>query len=189
MDREDDRRMAGEQAVTEWRDIPGYEGRYQISDDGRIMTFPDAWGVYQDGNVKPHYRVQPFILSPSRTRQGYLQVRLSNDDHEAATWLVHRLVALAFIGAIPAGALVLHGNGDPSDNHVDNLRYGSPTDNADDRRRHGTHANQRKTHCNHNHEFTPENTAIYAGKRKCITCSRERARNRYRRIADHRSPA
>lgn len=144
MDREDDRRMAGEQAVTEWRDIPGYEGRYQISDDGRIMTFPDAWGVYQDGNVKPHYRVQPFILSPSRTRQGYLQVRLSNDDHEAAT---------------------------------------------DDRRRHGTHANQRKTHCNHNHEFTPENTAIYAGKRKCITCSRERARNRYRRIADHRSPA
>jgi len=33
--------------VTEWRDIPGYEGRYQISDDGRIMTFPDATAVAQ----------------------------------------------------------------------------------------------------------------------------------------------
>ena len=33
--------------MTEWRDIPGYEGRYQISDDGRIMTFPDATAVAQ----------------------------------------------------------------------------------------------------------------------------------------------
>ena len=37
--------------------------------------------------------------------------------------------------------------------------------------------------CKNGHPFTPENTAVYAGQRKCITCSRQRARERYRRLA------
>jgi hypothetical protein len=35
--------------------------------------------------------------------------------------------------------------------------------------------NARKTHCDHGHEFTPENTYDYHGCRKCMTCARARS--------------
>lgn len=38
--------------------------------------------------------------------------------------------------------------------------------------------NKIKTHCPHGHEYTPENTAIYAGRRNCKTCIKNRNRNR-----------
>ncbi|QZE10899.1 hypothetical protein SEA_CHISANAKITSUNE_112 [Gordonia phage ChisanaKitsune] len=36
--------------------------------------------------------------------------------------------------------------------------------------------NARKTHCDHGHEFTPENTYEYRGKRHCRVCQRKRSR-------------
>ena len=37
-------------------------------------------------------------------------------------------------------------------------------------------ANAAKTHCSHGHEFTPENTYTYQGRRQCRTCRAERQR-------------
>lgn len=41
--------------------------------------------------------------------------------------------------------------------------------------------NSRKTHCIHNHEFTPENTVWENGWRKCRTCRKQKDRDRYER--------
>ena len=48
---------------------------------------------------------------------------------------VHRLVLLAFIGE--ASSMCCHEDGNPLNNHLSNLRYGTAQDNADDRSRHG----------------------------------------------------
>lgn len=42
---------------------------------------------------------------------------------------VHQLVALTFLGPCPQGQEVLHNNGNPKDNKVSNLRYGTRTEN------------------------------------------------------------
>ena len=42
---------------------------------------------------------------------------------------VHKLVALTFLGPCPEGKEVLHNDGDPKNNRLDNLRYGTRTEN------------------------------------------------------------
>lgn len=56
-----------------WKDIPGYEGRYQISDLGRVKSIRPGWGTS--------------ILKP-RDYFGYLIVELRGKPHH-----IHRLVA------------------------------------------------------------------------------------------------
>lgn len=47
--------------------------------------------------------------------------------------------------------------------------------------------NARKTHCVNDHEYTPENTVWENGWRKCRTCRKEKARERYARAKAHRT--
>jgi WhiB family transcriptional regulator, redox-sensing transcriptional regulator len=47
-------------------------------------------------------------------------------------------------------------------------------DEATGRRRVGQDHNRRKTHCNHGHEYTPENTYRSGGKRFCLACQKRR---------------
>jgi hypothetical protein len=68
---------------------------------------------------------------------GYLAVSLWQNN-VGTTWDVHRLVARAFLGAPQAGQEVLHGPGGPSDNRLENLRYGTSQENNNDQLRDGT---------------------------------------------------
>ena len=52
----------------------------------------------------------------------------------------------------------------------DHIYMGTPRDNIIDMINAGNHNMARKTHCKHGHEFTPENTRIYKGKRACKIC-------------------
>ena len=54
------------------------------------------------------------------------------------TYGAHQLVALAFIGPRPEGLEVCHGDGDSSNNCLDNLRYDTKAGNAADQVAHGT---------------------------------------------------
>lgn len=88
---------------------------------------------------------------------------------------VHRLVATAFLGAEPFhGAVVRHLDGNPANNAVINLAWGSVSENNRDTVRHGRHHLAKKTACAHGHEFTPENTYVWRGSRHCRACNRAR---------------
>lgn len=111
-----------------WRDIPGYEGRYQVSDMGRVKS------LSRIVNGKCHFteetftrRVQERILKPGKfCKSGHLSVVLG---HKGIGRPVHQLVMQAFEGPAPKGQEVLHINGDPTDNRLVNLRYGTRSEN------------------------------------------------------------
>jgi hypothetical protein len=56
------------------------------------------------------------------------------------SFAVHRLVLEAFNNPCPKGKQVAHGNGDPSDNRLSNLRWATAKENSADRKRHGRDA-------------------------------------------------
>lgn len=101
---------------------------------------------------------------------------------------VHQLVLIAFAGPAPAGCEVLHNDGNPGNNRLANLRWGTRSENLYDRVRHGVHHHAIKTHCPQNHPYDAANTYVCkGGRRHCKTCLRERnharrqARNARRR--------
>lgn len=93
-----------------WRDIPGYEGFYQVSDLGRVKSFVRGARILKAGR---------------NTKQGHVTVSLRRNN----SINVHRLVMLAFVGPCPEGFEVLHKNGVAGDNRLENLRYGTRSEN------------------------------------------------------------
>lgn len=90
-----------------WKDIPGYEGLYQVSDYGRVRSL----NYNKTGLVKE--------LSMEITA-GYYRVVLYKNGKRKKVF-VHRLVVITFIGPIPRGMVVNHINENRSDNRVSNL--------------------------------------------------------------------
>lgn len=92
-----------------WKDIPGYEGLYQVSNLGNIRSLKYAGG----NKVK---------LLKQATTNGYKQVQLSKNG-KGKNHLVHRLVAIAFIPNPNNLPVVNHKDENPSNNNVDNLEW------------------------------------------------------------------
>lgn len=84
-----------------------------------------------------YYRVSEKILANKGKKSRYPRVALSYNQTERE-FLVHRLVALAFLQEPNAGDEVCHNDGDFNNNSVDNLRWGSKASNQQDRVKHGT---------------------------------------------------
>jgi hypothetical protein len=78
-------------------------------------------------------------LKPIRKQSGHLFVNLVRGGIKKCR-AVHRLVLEAFVGPCPPGYQCCHWDGDPGNNHLENLRWGTPKDNADDTLRHGRRA-------------------------------------------------
>lgn len=117
-----------------WKEIPGFEGYYQASDLGRIMSMTR---IVKAGGERPHEKLINWrILKPSWSH-GYHSYVLWKD-HVGTTIRAHSAVAYAFLGLRPEGAYVCHRDGDRANNCLSNLYYGTPTENVADARRHGT---------------------------------------------------
>lgn len=119
-----------------WKAIPGYEGVYEASSFGRIRSLDRVVKQNSNGVMCSH----PYpgrLLTPTPDDTGRLRIKLRMNG-SAKDARVSSLIALAFIGPRPKGLLVLHGNGDDSDNHIGNLRYGTQKENMADSLRHGT---------------------------------------------------
>lgn len=158
--------------MTEWRPVLGFEGEYEVSDDGRVRSI-DRLVRRGSGTL----RVRGQQLSPWVSKRGYRTVKIGRRKRTIAS-----LVLEAFKGPRPfIGAVARHWNDDRLDDSVDNLLWGTYGENSDDAVRNGTHHNTAKTHCPELHEYTSENT--YIGRRgngrtfrKCRTCHLERKR-------------
>ena len=111
--------------MTIWKDIPGYEGVYQVSDEGQIWSYPRP-------NTKGGLRALGL-------NKGYPAITLYKDGVSARR-TVHKLVLLAFVGPRPENQQVRHLDGARTNNTLSNLCYGTREDDEDDKRRHGAAA-------------------------------------------------
>lgn len=162
------------ESTENWLPVVGYEGVYEVSDLGRVRTVKRKVQT-TDGRRRT---VPARIRKGSVKASGHVKVSLWRDNRET-TAHVHTLVAEAFIGPRPEGMYACHNNGDPTDNRVGNIRWGSPSSNSYDKRAHGTDHKVNRTHCPRGHELVQPNlepAKSRMGHRSCRACSRERAR-------------
>lgn len=102
-----------------WKDIPGYEGIYQVSNTGKIKSVSH----YTRNNINGGIRLtKGRILSQYKMPNGYLQVQLSKNEVREK-YYVHRLVASVFINNVNNMSDVNHIDGDKGNNCVDNLEW------------------------------------------------------------------
>ena len=155
-----------------WKSIPGYEGIYSASTQGRIRS--EGRTVIRRNGAPQFWASR--ILSAGRKPGGHMSVRLADVTGSAKSLTVHRLILLTFVGPCPDGLEVLHADDNPYNNRLENLRYGTRSENQHDAVRNGKHAQAAKTSCIHGHPYTTENTGVdhRRGWRYCLSCKRDR---------------
>lgn len=107
-----------------WKDIPGYEGRYQVSDLGNVRSV-DRYVRLATNNGATQRLAKGRLLRPGARPSGHTTVALGKRNSVG----VHQLVLLAFVGPCPAGHEVLHDDHKPANNVLTNLRYGTRSEN------------------------------------------------------------
>ena len=89
-----------------WKDIPHYEGRYLVSNQGRVFSL-----------LRKKY------MKLKQNQYGYLEVQLQGKTQKRKWEKVHRLVAMAFISNPSGLPQVNHKNEVRTDNRVENLEW------------------------------------------------------------------
>jgi hypothetical protein len=110
-----------------WKDIPNYEGYYQVSNLGRIKSLKRV--IYKsDGTIRT---LKERILSPVKDGRRYYKVSLHKNTNRK-TLKIHQLVAMAFLGHEPCGMkmVVNHIDNNPVNNRVSNLEIVSQRENS-----------------------------------------------------------
>jgi hypothetical protein len=128
------------QSTEQWKPVVGYEGVYEVSDHGRVRGVDRVIQDSVRGNLR---RLKARLLKVSPLPTGHLYVNLCRNGKATSTY-VHRMVLEAFVGPSPSDHEGCHWDGDPSNNHLDNLRWGTRSDNVQDAIRHGTYLGARR---------------------------------------------
>ena len=103
----------------EWRDVPGYEGLYKVSNSGHIKSLA-RWQIGKNGKKR---RFQNWhIKKQSITSNGYKVVSLSKKG-KSRYWHVHRLVAITFIPNPDNLPVINHKDECKTNNRVENLEW------------------------------------------------------------------
>jgi len=113
-----------------WKDIQGFEGRYQVSNLGRVR-YPDTWIMrpYPNGNVVRIRTRKAGIKSFRISNLGYYYVALTkNKSKFKRTYNVDELVAIHFCNGYMSGMPITHKDGNRFNNDADNLVFAWPED-------------------------------------------------------------
>jgi hypothetical protein len=150
-----------------WKDIPGFEGYYQVSDQGRVKSLARMLPI-MGGN----YRMKrEAILSSAVDETGRHRVTLHKDCSQT-TRRVPVLMMAAFVGPRPDGCVIAHLDGNASNNILSNLIYCSQKENARHKKLHGT---QPRGETHYKTKFTEEDVRAIR-KRYVPRCPRNGCR-------------
>lgn len=98
--------------IEEWKDIPGYEGLYQVSSLGNIKS------------INYNHTKKEKLLKPQKQSNGYMTTRIGNK-----TKTIHRIVANAFITNSLNKPCINHIDGNKTNNRADNLEWCTNSEN------------------------------------------------------------
>lgn len=150
-----------------WKPVVGYEGLYEVSDHGNVRSVD---------RVTPHgHSLRGKIKKQVPDEQGRPRVFL-HQENKSRTRRVCHLVLEAFVGPRLEGMEACHWDDNCTNNHVENLRWGSRSENQVDRVRNGLNFNSNKTHCPMGHPLVQPNLVRSAlPGRTCKACNRAKA--------------
>ena len=95
------------------KDIEGYEGLYEIYEDGRVYS--KYWNRF---------------MKYKTDKDGYFMVGLTNKDKKRKHWKIHRLIAIHFIPNPENKPEVDHEDNNKQNNSIKNLRWATRQENA-----------------------------------------------------------
>lgn len=98
------------------RDVKGYEGLYFVNELGQVFSYPK----------KTRKGIRKLLLN--KNKFGYLLIDLCKDG-EVKKYLVHRLIAVAFLDNVENKEQVNHINGNKEDNRLENLEWTTNSEN------------------------------------------------------------
>lgn len=108
-----------------WKKINGYEKLYQISNCGQVKSLSRS-------------TTRGGILKLNKHKSGHLYIKLCKDG-KYESFQIHRLVLETFIGLCPVGMECRHLDGNPKNNRLNNLKWGTRSENVRDAIKHGKH--------------------------------------------------
>lgn len=163
-----------------WKDIPNYEGLYQVSNLGRIKSIGRrvSWKFYDKPCARNH---NERMITPEVGKIGYYRVGLCKNG-KRTRYSLHRIIAKAFIPNPDNLPTVNHKNGIKTDNRLENLEWVSYSDN-------NLHAwrvlnkkayNAKAVRCKETGEVfrTMAEAAIKYGKKRTALCQQMKTANR-----------
>lgn len=117
----------------EWRPVPGFEGRYEVNDQGVVRR---CARIYRNAKGKRHaLKARVLSIHFHGDRGAYPYVTLQGEKRKRLKVALHRIVLLAFVGPPPEPDMQAshEPDPDPSNCKLSNLRWRSHADNQQER--------------------------------------------------------
>lgn len=116
--------------IERWLPVVGYEGLYEVSDQGRVRSLDRLVPHGRGGTMR---RRKGQVLKPGLSSAGYETVTLGKRGSHG----IHVLMLTAFVGPCPPGHECRHLDDVRTHNRLPNLAWGTRSDNMKDMYRNG----------------------------------------------------